>query len=589
MSFFSSARQRAFEHLKRFFTVQKNACPTDVAQRYAECWFVELEIDKGEEVVCLCITVGLEQDFPLSLPHIYLTSKEDVARFGYPPNVHTNGFICTFDANTNIPDPEAPHWLVEVCVRKAKKIIEDGLNRNNLDAYTKEFVAYWENSYQSEQLVDTQILSLIDEENLLPNHINYVSLKKQIGNFHALLYSTPQQFQIFRDYLKNHEVSYTETPTFFLGHLEELYPPFNYTNKYVLDLIQRLGLFDDFKEYLKSAPNSPIVTFAKKIETRNLLFGWKHKVQIPRSKHSGNRTRKISRGKTLKLFFDKQYNSKLVDRFSPQVFTHNRLVQRTAADYDGLWFERKLTVLVAGLGSIGSNLISFLESTGLNEFYLIDPDVLKVENIGRHLLGINYVGDYKVEAIRNYLQQKNPLIGVKVRKSKVVQLANQEPNFLSDCNYHFFCTGDVNAETWLAQNLHISDWGRPSFFIWVEPYLAGGHCVYLSNKGSITWDNLFDNHKFINNVISNEMHNIRQFTKQEAGCQTTYLPYDGLTLKLFLSALFPKIVTILKEEKAESRCFSWVGDLTALRNMNIDISKQAEDAGSYTILERLLC
>ncbi len=478
-----------------------------------ESWLLELEIDRPGEVMCLEVTVTLQPDFPLSLPYIYL-AKEDVAKLGFPPNIDTNGLICTFDRSTNIPNPGAPERLVEICVRQAKSIIEDGLNNDNPEKYDKEFIAYWENIYCDETPVDTLVLSLVNETGELPSWIKCGLLNESIGNFRMLLYSDQQQILMIQSYLQKHRITYQEIPTFYLGQLKDLYPPFCLRNGDVLRIIENAGLGEGFREYLKSGPSLPIVTFVRTIDGRNLIFGWCHDpVEFESRFH---RKKIVKKEKQLSprqypRLLAPQNHSNLVKRFSPQVFTHSRLIQRTSADYGKPGPDKELRVLIAGLGSVGSNLIPFLESAGITEFRLVDFDKLSLENIGRHLLGINDVGRNKAEAIHDYLQKKNPLIIVQTREKGIVQLVLQEPSFLSDCDYYFFCTGDVNSEMWLAHNLHLNDWNRPAFFIWAEPYLAGGHCIYFNGNDEIAWDTLFEDHKFIYNVISNQMHDTVNF------------------------------------------------------------------------------
>ena len=244
---------------------------------------------------------------------------------------------------------------------------------------------------------------------------------------------------------------------------------------------------------------------------------------------------------------------------------------------------------MVGLGSIGSNLIPYLESIETVEFRLIDTDFILLENIGRHLLGLEDVGKAKTEAIRDYLQKKNPLRVVHTRNSRIVELINLEPKFFSACDYLFFCTGDINSEMWLLENLQEQYlWTRPSFFIWVEPYLAGGHCLYIDPKDKISLEALFPDNKYKYNVISEEMHVQRDFTKREAGCQTTYLPYGMAYLQMFLAALFPKIIEVL-EESDNSRAFSWIGNKKKLISMKFKLSRFGENAEPFSIIERQIC
>ncbi len=585
---FVAAQERAINHLSRFYNLQKLELPNDSTRPIAS-YMLGLEILKNNNTLCLNLIICLESDYPLSLPSIFL-SPPDITKLGYLPNISTNGLICTFDANTNIPNPEAPEAVLEECVKKARSIIEDGLKSNNLDKYDNEFIAYWENKFETEEDVDSRVLSLISPNGKLPASVNYVIFEPPIGNFNKLLYSEAEQFDKLRTYFRKHKVTIQEVPTFYLGQLSIWPPPYHMSNKDALALIKRTGLENNFVEYLKSKPPAPIVTFARVIDSNVLVFGWRHKtVQLITRRRSGQYFQ--SEQPLLSMHFEKLLDSKnasvLTQRFSPQIFDYDRLTRRTAADYKQREANQTKKVMIAGLGSIGSNLIPFLEKSGLTEYRLVDDDYLSLENIGRHFLGINDTGRRKTEALRDYLEKKNPLTIVHTREEKIVQLIQKEPTFLSACDLYLFCTGDTNSESWLAQNIHGSEWNRPALFIWVEPYLAGGHCVYFNGVDTIPWKNIFPDDRFLYNTISDETHQQTSFLKREAGCQVTFLPYSASNLQLFIAALFPKILEVLKKRGA-NRCFSWVGDLSLLKEMKIGTSQHVNNIESFSLIERQL-
>ena len=590
---FTAARERAFEYLSRLFNVLKVANPSPTSQ-WMEIWSVELEVSEGNKTITIVVTVKLNPDFPLSLPSIYL-SGEDITKFGYLPNIGTNGLICTFDSNTTIPNPETPEILIRSCVLQAKSIIESGLKGlDNHKKYDQEFIAYWENRYDDEDPVDCNVLSLIPDTRKSPDTITYVLLRKPLGKFSALLYSDKESFENIRSYLERQKVEFVEIPTFYLGQIDNLYPPFRLSNEEAIRLIETQGRLNAFKGYLASAPFLPLVVFTKVVEGRNLIFGWCHdKISTKRNKHGdGGKakryTRKLSSNE-YQMLFSPRNGTILVKRFSPEVFTRERLIQRTSADYRQFEKINKLTVAVVGLGSVGSNLIPYLEAIGAVDFRLVDIDVVSIENVDRHLLGLADVGKPKTKAVRDYIQNKNPLSVVSTRESRIVELVNLEPKFFSACDFLFFCTGDINSEMWLLENLQEKNlWCRPSFFIWVEPYLAGGHCVYVNPKDKISLDKLFPDNKYIYNIIANEMHDKTVFTKRESGCQTTYLPYGMANLGMFLAALFPKIIEVL-EESDKSRAFSWIGNTKELISMKFKLSKFGEEAEPYSIVERQIC
>lgn len=69
-----------------------------------------------------------------------------------------------------------------------------------------------------------------------------------------------------------------------------------------------------------------------------------------------------------------------------------------------------LRVLIAGAGSGGSQVALQLGLSGVRHFSLIDKDELEVENVIRHVCGIRYLGQRKVDALRDVLLDRNPEI-----------------------------------------------------------------------------------------------------------------------------------------------------------------------------------
>jgi molybdopterin/thiamine biosynthesis adenylyltransferase len=100
-------------------------------------------------------------------------------------------------------------------------------------------------------------------------------------------------------------------------------------------------------------------------------------------------------------------------------------------------------VLIAGCGSGGGQVALQLAMAGIRKFSLFDSDVLEPENVIRHVCGLRYLGQLKVDALADVLLDRNPAIevdrnnvdllacddlSVHVRQSTVVVLAtDNEP------------------------------------------------------------------------------------------------------------------------------------------------------------------
>jgi molybdopterin/thiamine biosynthesis adenylyltransferase len=81
----------------------------------------------------------------------------------------------------------------------------------------------------------------------------------------------------------------------------------------------------------------------------------------------------------------------------------------------------KKSVLIVGLGSFGSNIAVELAKSGIGKFVLVDMDFLELHNIARHQCGINDLGRFKTNAVRDLILQKNPFAKVETYEVSVVK------------------------------------------------------------------------------------------------------------------------------------------------------------------------
>lgn len=539
-----------------------------------ETWSIIVDVDTGLKICDCTLNIVLPKDFPLSLPRIYL-SNDHLNAWGILPNINVFGFICTFDPELNIPDPKYSKEILIQCLHQAVKIIEDGIQGKSKQNINEEFLAYWGDNYYEEPQVNLSTLSLLPLGKQSSDNITYVQLKKFFGRYEAIIYSEKEQFKKIKEVLKYRKIEYEEFRTFDLGPLREFQPPFNLTTHKVTRLIQKLGKQEAFDNYLKCGTKTPIITFHVKVQNESLILLWKHE-NLPNTENENQKklNRQKSKERQAALFYSSNYQSKHVSRISPQIISKDRLSKRTA------YIEQPplpKKIFVAGLGSVGSNLIELLEIAGVEEFVLVDNDLLNIENIKRHLLGFNFIGLSKVQALKEYLYSKYPLIRIESHKSTVHSFVNSNIRQLNTCDYLLFCIGSFNTEVWISQILRQGILKKPCLFIWVEPYLLGGHCVYLHPEDDMKLENLFESGIYKYNIIAATEHIKRQFHKKELGCQSTYFPYDGLTLKLFLTNLVPSLLKIFSNTTDKSKMFSWTGDLEKANTLNIKLSPQAAD------------
>ena len=221
--------------------------------------------------------------------------------------------------------------------------------------------------------------------------------------------------------------------------------------------------------------------------------------------------------------------------------------------------------VIAGLGSIGSNLVYFLNGWNNASFTLIDNDRFRTENIGRHLLGFHDVSQNKVEAVANYLRSIRPEREVETYSDDFQNVFENCNEKLNTCSALFLCTGDAMTEKFVIDAFHSDNMKQPTFILWLEPFGIAGHLVYINpmqmpknfvlykDKGSMLYKyNLLA-------PIEYEI-NADRFTKKDAGCNGEYALYSGNDVTLMLSAFYPYINKLIQQPE-QSKCYRWVGNI----------------------------
>lgn len=141
---------------------------------------------------------------------------------------------------------------------------------------------------------------------------------------------------------------------------------------------------------------------------------------------------------------------------------------------------RDAKVAVVGCGSLGGPLALSLAQAGVGFLDLIDPEVLKAANVGRHPLGASEIGFSKSKALAARIQADYPhiqrCVGVTEGWEKAAQ---RDANPLLTADLVISTIGEWGPEA--ALNAWRKD-RRPELrllFGWTEPHAVAGHVVGL--------------------------------------------------------------------------------------------------------------
>ena len=131
-------------------------------------------------------------------------------------------------------------------------------------------------------------------------------------------------------------------------------------------------------------------------------------------------------------------------------------------------------VVVFGCGSVGAPVAELLARAGVGSIDIVDPDVMRTENISRHPLGLLANGRYKATALCERLKSSTP--GLKAAAHTITAQAwlvagHAVPDLILDC------TGDraVRMAIFHARPTMLES--VPIVMTWMEPLGAAAHVI----------------------------------------------------------------------------------------------------------------
>lgn len=533
------------EVLKEDFVEVIPNIPNGENNKYAVCWRLVTEIDISQRATEIELHIGLSDNFPYEIPDIYFLDK----RYDYFPHVDfENRKLCLFE-DDSIINATAPLQVLKSCIRQAKKLIECGVNKQNECDFIEEIANYWILPYNGEKSVDTRYIVYGQPKNkcLLNIVTNVMGVK--------MIVADEELNNIKRWFV---QCGCTEKVLFMPSVKVASKPPYNMS-------------YGDFFNLVNKEEKEAIRSFVSKYSQLNILFplsdnhlyGGYHLGYI-NTNLNGFRPGKVSPTKVLDL----KYRNKKMPRITAYAYNKARIEERTSGVR-----QANYTFAVMGCGSIGSNLCTFLNAYNDVSFVLVDNDMFSVDNIGRHILGINDVFYSKVDALKNSFLSVKPEMKINVCRKNMYDI---NPNIVTDCNAVFLCTGNLSAEYYFVRQLEKNELKRPIFVLWLEPYAIAGHLIYVSETdGYKTFRNCFDakgNYKY-NMIATTEYEKPALLKKRDAGCNGSYVNYSGNDVMLFLSSMYPLISEII-ENKTLSTCYRWVGNINTAKEKGIALTNE---------------
>lgn len=500
-------------------------------------------------------------DFPYSMPYVIV--QDD--RFRYLPHISIQSRkLCLYE-DDEIYDAENIEGLIRESISRTRRWVEYYYGRDNSLEYAREIRSYWNEQYEGEPDVDDSwiLFGDIPTETCEMLGISYFSKDLKNGKTNVINVVASREDNETLGYIKCQYKVY-EIPVIYIVSLKiPDVPPFCMTGQEIIDRIDD----DNDKRILKKVLNRHgKVNVLFPIGLKYAVGGiYVHDLTVTRN---GYRKGNLTPFKVLTSFENK---NKKFERLYVSIYSSHRIANRTAGE-----MMNKKHFLIAGLGSIGSNLCYYLNGYNNVTFSLTDRDWLTVDNIGRHLLGFEYINQHKSYAVAHYLQQYRPDRGVEVLSKNLQQLKVDEINRASAV---FVCTGDVMSEKWLLMKMAENSITRPTFILWLEPYGISGIMIYVNPEDTESVKRLIEKANDCFNefcLISKEEYvNGEKLTQRDVGCNGSYALYSANDVTMFLSAMFP-IIDQLLEQPTESKCYRWVGNIKIAIEKSISLVESPE-------------
>mgnify|MGYP000745714263 CR=1 FL=1 len=512
-----------------------------------------LVLGKAEDIETYIL---FPKTFSYSMPCVIIPDD----RFRHLPHISVKmRKLCLYE-DDEVYDVENIEGLIRDNIDRTRRWIENYYGQDNSDEYTKEIRSYWNEQYDGENNVDDHwiLLGDIPTETCEMTGVVYTNKYLNKNNTYVMnIIASDEDDKTLARIKLLHKTR--DIHALYIASLKiPNVPPFSLTGQEVIDRINDDKDRDVFKKYLNHFKNVNVLFPIGLNYAAGGICIYGLKVN-----RNGYRKGALTSFKVLTSFENK---NKKLDRLHLSVYSNQRITERTA----GTMMEEK-RFLVAGLGSVGSNLCYYLNGYNNAVFDLIDRDSLIIDNIGRHLLGFEYINQQKSYAVAHYLQQYRPDREVYALQK---QLQQQKKDEINKASAIFVCTGDVMSEKWLLSQMFEESIRKPAFILWLEPYGISGIMIYVNPKDKESIKRLREkaNDCFMDFCLikREEYEDGEKLTKRDAGCNGSYSLYSANDVILFLSSMFP-IIDKLLEEPSESRCYQWVGNINIATKKGISL------------------
>jgi hypothetical protein len=450
------AALRAAYEIRRLGEEEKDGLLPEVT--YSAAW--EVMHRRIEEAPSLIVAV--DQQFPATIPNVFVPNAEKW--FLKIPHVDKRGTLCIYPAHTVIDQFNCGAAVLEMVVRGVE-LMEEGFSGKNQDEFVRETEGYWAQVAEPPELISAGELKGASrwlKAAWLESKKRLVVAEKQealVPWFTALAARQPaRSFDVAFVWL--------DVP---------LRPDdFPATNADVFRLIDEAGLEDAGRAAIRARRSALFVIIAFHVGSgiaavAASIRGFEQPI-------NGYRPQSITGEMLAARWGTLRCGRHIINRANP-----DWLHWRGGADEDRISIA-SANVMIVGCGAVGADVAMYLAKAGVRKFTLVDHDLLKWENIGRHMLGARWVGRFKARALAYALSSHFPHLKTEVSFDRIEAICSDHGETLARFDLIICMTADWMGES--ALNLWARQFSAKAvIYGWLEPHGLAGHGLLVTGKG----------------------------------------------------------------------------------------------------------
>lgn len=213
------------------------------------------------------------------------------------------------------------------------------------------------------------------------------------------------------------------------------------------------------------------------------------------------------------------------------------------------------SVMILGVGSVGSSVATLLAKSGVGKITLVDPQAIQSENTSRHELGANSVENGKATQLAASLRQRFPHLTIVAEGKSWQEFVRVKPEQLTSGDLVISTMGSWSQESELNAAVLQLPSSRPILYGWTEPHATAGHAVVFNDQTACL------------RCLTDDLGELRtpvtswsgDTTKQIPACGGSFQPYGAVELEHTIALIAELALDALAEEVRTSTHRVWIG------------------------------